>query len=89
MTIDSVMAIAKETMETTIVIMGPLLGAAMIVGLFIGIIQAITNIHEQTLAFFPKVFAVVAVFLFCLPWMLQMLISFTQRLFLDFLKYSG
>ena len=89
MTIDMVMTVAKETMETTIMIMSPLLGVAMVVGLFIGIIQAVTNIHEQTIAFFPKVFAVVAVFLFCLPWMLQMLISFTQRLFLDFSKYSS
>lgn len=89
MTMDTVMAIAKETMETTVMLMGPLLGVAMVVGLFIGIVQAVTNIHEQTLAFFPKVFAVIAVFLFCLPWMLQMLISFTQRLFLGFSKYSG
>lgn len=89
MTTDTVMSITKDTLETTIMIMSPLLGVAMIVGLFIGILQAITNIHEQTLAFFPKVFAVVAVFLFCLPWMLQMLISFTQRLFLDFSKYSS
>lgn len=89
MTTDTVMSITKDTLETTIMIMSPLLGVAMVVGLFIGILQAITNIHEQTLAFFPKVFAVVAVFLFCLPWMLQMLISFTQRLFLDFSKYSS
>ncbi len=83
------MSITKDTLETTIMIMSPLLGVAMVVGLFIGIIQAVTNIHEQTIAFFPKVFAVIAVFLFCLPWMLQMLISFTQRLFLDFSKYSS
>ncbi len=89
MTTDTVMSITKDTLETTIMIMSPLLGVAMVVGLFIGIIQAVTNIHEQTIAFFPKVFAVVAVFLFCLPWMLQMLISFTQRLFLDFSKYSS
>lgn len=89
MTTDTVLALAKETIETTIMIMGPLLGAAMVVGLFIGIFQAMTNIHEQTLTFFPKIFAVVAVFLFCLPWMLQLLISFTQRLFLDFSRYNG
>ncbi|HLG30557.1 MAG TPA: flagellar biosynthesis protein FliQ [Candidatus Brocadiales bacterium] len=89
MTTDTVMSITKDTLETTIMIMSPLLGVAMVVGLFIGIIQAVTNIHEQTIAFFPKVFAVIAVFLFCLPWMLQMLISFTQRLFLDFSKYSS
>jgi flagellar biosynthetic protein FliQ len=88
MTVDMILDLAKETMKTTVFIMGPLLGAAMIVGLCIGIFQAVTSISEQTLTFFPKMFAVMAVFLFCLPWMLQMLMSFTQRLFLNFSKYS-
>ncbi|MGR3309668.1 MAG: flagellar biosynthetic protein FliQ [Candidatus Brocadiales bacterium] len=89
MTTDTVLAIAKETIEIAVMLMGPLLGAAMIVGLFFGIFQTVTNITEQTLTFFPKMFAVIAVFLFCLPWMLQLLMSFTKRLFINFAKYSS
>ena len=84
MTIDAVMGIAEETMKITVMLMGPLLGVAMIVGLFVGVFQSITNINEQTLTFAPKIFAVAGVFLFCLPWMLQVLITFTKSLLLNY-----
>ena len=59
---------------------GPLLMVALVVGLVISVVQAVTQIQEQTLSFVPKLFAVAAVFLVALPWMLQMLIRYTTEL---------
>ena len=62
---------------------GPFLVAALVIGLTIGIIQAATSIQEMTLSFIPKLGAVAAVIFLVGPWMLRLLITFTQRLFLE------
>ena len=87
MTPEIVANLGKELLEITFFLMAPLLGVAMIVGLVIGIFQTVSSIHEQTLTFLPKVFAVLGVFLFCLPWMLRMMSSYTITLFKDLTKY--
>ncbi len=80
--------IGKDFLQTTFLMMAPLLGVAMIVGLAIGIFQAVSSIHEQTLTFLPKVFAVLGMFLFCLPWMLRIMTSYTVNLLGELAKYS-
>ena len=62
---------------------GPMLGAALAVGLFIGVIQAATQIQEMTLSFIPKLLALVIVLFIIGPWMLRIIVTFTQRLFMD------
>jgi flagellar biosynthetic protein FliQ len=79
--------IGKDLLQITIVLMAPLLVVAMVVGLVIGIFQTVTSIHEQTITFLPKVFAVMGVFLFCLPWMLRMITSYTVNLLGNLTKY--
>ncbi len=59
----------------------PPLAAALIVGLLIGLLQAITSIQEQTLTFVPKVGAIVAVYIIGGGWMLQKLIAYTAEIF--------
>ena len=54
---------------------------ALVVGLLVSIFQAVTQIHEMTLTFIPKILAVAAVLSFLLPWTLQQLIDFTVNLF--------
>ncbi|MDR4509064.1 MAG: flagellar biosynthesis protein FliQ [Candidatus Brocadiaceae bacterium] len=88
MTQEVIVTIGKEFLEMTFIMVAPLLGAAMIVGLSVGIFQAVSSIHEQTLTFLPKVFAVLGVFLFCLPWMLSKMTSYTITLIHDLTKYS-
>jgi len=63
---------------------GPLLVISLAVGVVISIIQAVTQIQEQTLSFVPKLFAVAATFLIALPWMLQLAIKYTTELFRSF-----
>ena len=60
---------------------GPLLGVALAVGLAISVVQAVTSIQEQTLSFVPKLFAIAAVFLLTLSWMLQTMMQYTTELF--------
>jgi flagellar biosynthesis protein FliQ len=54
----------------------PLLCTAMVVGLAISLFQAVTTIHEQTLAFVPKALAVIGVLLLLLPWIVRSLTEF-------------
>jgi flagellar biosynthetic protein FliQ len=57
-----------------------LLGAALAVGLLIGILQAATQIQEMTLSFIPKLLALVVALFIGGPWMIQMLMTFSKRL---------
>jgi flagellar biosynthetic protein FliQ len=60
-----------------------MLGAALAVGLFIGVIQAATQIQEMTLSFIPKLLALVVVLFVVGPWMLRIIVTFSERLFMD------
>ncbi|MDQ6926015.1 MAG: flagellar type III secretion system protein FliQ, partial [Candidatus Eremiobacteraeota bacterium] len=51
------------------------------VGLVVSVVQAVTQIQEQTLAFVPKLVAVAATFLIALPWALQLMVKYTTELF--------
>ena len=80
MTPDFVTYVSRETLITVLYIASPLLGTTLLVGLAVGIFQAVTSINEMTLTFIPKM-AVVAIMLIILtPWFLDVLISFTQEI---------
>lgn len=80
---ETVLDIGREALWLAVLLAGPMLGAALAVGLFIGVIQAATQIQEMTLSFIPKLGALVLVLFIIGPWMLQVLTSFAQRLFTD------
>jgi flagellar biosynthetic protein FliQ len=67
----------KNMMFQALALAAPLLVTAMVVGLAISLFQAVTTIHEQTLAFVPKALAVVAVLLLMLPWVIRSVVEFT------------
>jgi flagellar biosynthesis protein FliQ len=66
----------KNLMYQALMLAAPFLLTAMVVGLAISLFQAVTTIHEQTLAFVPKALAVVAVLLLLLPWLVRSMIEF-------------
>ncbi len=74
------MALAIETYKITLMISLPVLLAGLIVGLLVSIFQATTQINEMTLSFVPKILAVIAVIIFTMPWMLNMLLDYTRKL---------
>ena len=67
----------KSMILLALTIATPILLTAMIIGLAISLFQAVTTIHEQTLAFVPKALAVIAIMLLLLPWIVRTLMEFT------------
>lgn len=81
MTPDYVLFLSRKTLLTAIYILLPILGSGLLVGLIISILQAITQIHEMTLTFIPKMAIVALVILLLMPWFLDTLLSYTQEIF--------
>ena len=79
-TTQTVLTIGAEALWITLLIAAPLLLAALVTGLVVGIFQAATQINEMTLSFIPKLMAMFAVLVVAGPWMLATLIDFMRRL---------
>lgn len=78
---ETVVHIGRKAVETVLLAAGPMLIAAMVVGLFVSIFQAATQINEQTMTFIPKIVAVFITLLIFGPWMMNLLITFTTGIF--------
>ncbi len=76
-----VIDLGREALWVAVLIAGPLLGIALIVGLVIGIIQAATSINEMTLSFIPKIAALVAVLVLFGSWQVSVIVDFTRKLY--------
>lgn len=74
-------AIAKQTLFLVIILTGPPVMTALLVGLTISILQATTQIQEQTLTFVPKLVGVVAILAISGPWMLAQLLAFASSIY--------
>jgi len=80
MTPQTVLTLGQEALLMLLMVAAPVLGTALLVGLLVSLFQAITQIHEATLAFVPKLIAVIAVFAIAGPWMLTMLVEYIRRM---------
>lgn len=81
MTVSKVMEIMHAAMLVILKIASPILIASMLVGLVISILQAATQIHEQTVSFVPKLFTIAAVMVLLGPWTMQVMNDFMQYIF--------
>lgn len=81
MTQDQVLEIFQEALWLTLKLGGPMLIISIVVGLVISILQAATQIHEQTLTFVPKLIGIALVLILTAPWMIDTLNDFTKRIF--------
>jgi len=81
MTGETVIAIAREAMETTLLVSAPMLISGLVIGLVISVFQAVTQIQEMTLTFIPKIVVVFIALVAFAPWMLDIMISFTTFIF--------
>ena len=68
-----------ETFKLALYLSLPMLLGGLVAGLLISIFQATTQINEMTLSFVPKILVVVVIIIFAMPWMMNMMIEFTQR----------
>ncbi|HLM86708.1 MAG TPA: flagellar biosynthesis protein FliQ [Solirubrobacteraceae bacterium] len=78
---DTVVNLASQAMSLSLKIAGPLLLAALLIGLLVSVFQAVTQIQEQSLSLIPKIAGVAVVVLVLGPWMLGQLVSYTSALF--------
>ena len=79
MTSQFVLTMGRDALTLLLMIAMPVLGVVMAVGLAVSIFQAVTQIHEATLAFVPKLIAAVLVFAVAGPWMIATLVDFLRR----------
>lgn len=82
-----IMEIMAEAFLTVIKLAGPLLIISVIVGLVVAILQAATQVHEQTLTFVPKFIAIGLTLILLGPWMMETMNDFTIRLFEAIVAY--
>jgi flagellar biosynthesis protein FliQ len=78
---DVVVSLTMDAIALALKIAMPMLMVGLIVGLVISVFQAVTQIQEQTLAFIPKVLALIAVMVIAGPWMLGQLEVYTTSLY--------
>lgn len=83
MTPESVITIGQQAVEITLLVSAPLLLSALAVGLLVSIFQAATQINEMTLSFIPKLLVMFIVLVVGGPWMLNLLMDYTRRLFIS------
>lgn len=73
--------VLSRSVNTAVLLSGPILLVGLFVGLIVSIFQAATQINEMTLTFIPKMLAVLSVLILGLPWLMTQIISFTQEIF--------
>ena len=73
--------LCRETLMSAVIIAAPVLLVGMAAGLLVGLLQALTQVQDQTVAFVPKILAMAAVLVICLPWLLTRMVDFTRVVF--------
>jgi flagellar biosynthesis protein FliQ len=81
MTPESVVALGEHALVVTSLVAAPLLLAALLSGVVVGMLQAATQINEMTLSFIPKLLVLVATIFATGHWMLRTLLDYTRALF--------
>lgn len=87
MTTDFVVGLMAETIKVTLLISAPVLITGLVVGVVISLFQAVTQIQEMTLVFVPKIFAVMLVLLAAMPWMINIMVTYTHNLIANIPQY--
>lgn len=77
----TVMELGRNAIGVTLLLSAPMLGAALVVGLVISIVQAVTQINEITLSFVPKILAVFGALALAGPWLMSTMLAYTVQLF--------
>ncbi len=76
-----VLYLGRHTLETALLLAGPILVTCMVVGVTMTLLQAVTSIRDMTLTIVPKLLAVGVVILFLGGWSLDIILKFTNEIF--------
>lgn len=80
MTPEFVIEMGQRTLEMSLMVAAPVLIFSLVTGLIVSLFQAVTQINEATLTFFPKILAIALSLIIFLPWMMSVLVGFTSQL---------
>ena len=75
-----IMGIITKALSTALMVAGPILIIALVIGLLVSVFQAATQIQEQTLTFVPKLIAIATILLVGGSWMFNKLVVFTNEI---------
>ena len=81
MTVTEAIDLFQKALMLALLVAGPMLLFGLVAGLLVSIFQAVTQVHEMTLTFIPKILAVVLSLFLFLPWMVNHLLDFATTLF--------
>ena len=81
MTVEQAIDMLRESLGLMLVLSFPILAAALIIGLAVSILQAVTQVQEQTLSFVPKILGMGVVAIFVMPWICMKILDFAERMF--------
>jgi flagellar biosynthetic protein FliQ len=87
MSLDFIVGIMAETVWTAMLVSAPVLIVGLVVGVLISLFQAVTQVQEMTLVFVPKIVACLIALVAALPWMINILVSFTHNIFTNIPLY--
>ncbi|MBU1249152.1 MAG: flagellar biosynthesis protein FliQ [Proteobacteria bacterium] len=87
MTPEFIVGFARQAIEITLTIALPMLGIGMIVGIFVSVLQAATQIQEMTLTMVPKIVAIFVALIIAFPWIMDKMTTYTTNLFLNLPNY--
>ena len=81
MTLDIATDLIRHALVLALLISAPMLLIGMLVGIIVSLVQAVTQIQEQTLTFIPKIAAMVAAAVVLMPWIAQSLLDYAATMF--------
>lgn len=81
MPISLILDLTRDALWMTLLLSGPIMAVALVVGLLISVLQTVTSVQEQTLSFVPKLIAVGVTILVLMSWMIQQMLRYTTELF--------
>lgn len=81
MNVDQAIDVVRETLTLMLMLSMPILGAALVIGLTVSLLQAVTQVQEQTLSFVPKIVGMGLAAIFVLPWIVMKIMDFATRMF--------
>ncbi len=81
MDMEQAIDIVRETLMLMLLLSMPILAAALVIGLVVSLLQAVTQVQEQTLSFVPKIIGMGLAAIFVLPWITNEIMDFATRMF--------
>ena len=88
MTIDFIVPIIRQALMTVLMSASPVLITGLAVGLAVSIFQAVSQVHEMTLTFIPKIVAIFLAMMIFGPWMIRVVLEFTVGIFTNLPEYA-